>query len=66
MKLAQHSLSLCDRQGIPASLVFMDLDKFKPINDTFGHAEGDRALMAFASKMMSNFRDSDFSARLGG
>lgn len=64
--LAQHSLGLCARQKIPAALVFLDLDKFKPINDKFGHAEGDRALVAFASQMKSSFRDSDLFARLGG
>lgn len=64
--LAQHSLHLCARQKIPATLVFMDLDKFKPINDKFGHAEGDRALITFANLMKSSFRDSDVFARLGG
>ena len=66
MVLAQYSLNLCVRQKIPAVLVFMDLDKFKPINDKFGHAEGDAALIAFARLMKSTFRDSDFFARLGG
>ena len=64
--LAQNSVDLCVRQGIPASLVFFDLNGFKPINDTFGHAEGDRALVAFADHMKSTFRDSDVFARLGG
>ena len=66
MLLAQQSLNLCAREGIPASLVFLDLDKFKPINDTFGHAEGDRALLAFADQMKATFRESDIYARLGG
>lgn len=66
MVFAQHSLSLCARQKIPATLVFFDLDKFKSINDTFGHAEGDRALITFADQMKSSLRDSDFFARLGG
>lgn len=66
MMLAQRSLSLCARQKIPAALVFIDLDNFKPINDKFGHAEGDWALIAFASQMKSAFRDSDLFARLGG
>ena len=64
--LAQHSLDLCARQRISATLVFFDLDGFKPINDKFGHAEGDRALIAFADQMMSTFRDSDVIGRLGG
>ncbi|MGA7179349.1 MAG: sensor domain-containing diguanylate cyclase [Thiobacillaceae bacterium] len=66
MMIAQHDLSLCAREGIPVSLVFLDLNGFKPINDKFGHAEGDRALVAFADQMKSNFRDSDIVARLGG
>lgn len=66
MMLAQHSLNLCVRQKSSVSLVFMDLDKFKPINDTFGHAEGDRALTAFAQQMKAACRDSDIFARLGG
>ena len=60
------SLNLCVRQKIPAALIFLDLDKFKPINDKFGHAEGDTALIAFAAQMKSAFRDSDIFARLGG
>jgi diguanylate cyclase (GGDEF)-like protein len=66
MMLAQHILNLCARQGIPASLVFIDLNKFKPINDKFGHDEGDRALINFADQIKSAFRDSDLFARLGG
>jgi diguanylate cyclase (GGDEF)-like protein len=66
MMLAQYSLHLCGRQKIAASLVFMDLDKFKPINDTFGHAEGDRALTVFAEQMKNTCRESDVLARLGG
>jgi diguanylate cyclase (GGDEF)-like protein len=66
MLLAQHGLNLCARQRIPASLVFLDLNQFKPINDKFGHAEGDRALIAFADQMRDTFRDSDLFARLGG
>lgn len=64
--LAQHSLHLCVREKLSASLVFMDLDKFKTINDTFGHAEGDRALTVFAEQMNTACRDSDVYARLGG
>jgi len=66
MFLAQHSLSLCARQNIPASLVFFDLNNFKQVNDKFGHAEGDRALIAFAIQMKNSFRVSDLYARLGG
>jgi diguanylate cyclase (GGDEF)-like protein len=64
--LAQNSINLCARQGSPVSMVFLDLDKFKPINDQFGHAEGDHALIAFANLMRKSFRDSDVFARIGG
>ncbi len=42
--LAQHALSVCDRLSRPATLLFFDLNDFKPINDRYGHAEGDSAL----------------------
>ena len=66
MMVGQHSLNLCVRQKIPASLVYLDLDNFKPINDTFGHAEGDNVLTTFASQISALCRDSDLYARMGG
>ncbi len=66
LMLAQHALNLCIRQEIPVTLVFFDLNEFKPINDRFGHAEGDRVLRAFADQMKNSFRNSDVFARLGG
>jgi len=66
MMLARHSLSLCVRQKIPASLVYLDLDKFKRINDEFGHDEGDKALANFAEIIKNTIRGSDLVARLGG
>jgi diguanylate cyclase (GGDEF)-like protein len=66
MQLAQYSLNFCARQGKPATLAFLDLDRFKPINDIYGHAEGDRALVAFAETMRATFRNTDLFARLGG
>ena len=48
------------------ALVAIDLDGFKPINDTFGHAEGDRALAEVATLLQSVVRGSDHAARLGG
>lgn len=64
--LAQHGLHFCTREQLPATLVYMDLDNFKPINDQFGHAEGDRVLKVFADQLKNTFRDSDIFARLGG
>lgn len=63
---AKRALTLCKRMGCPASLMFIDLDKFKPINDAFGHAEGDRALQDFSSILKDTFRDADIVGRLGG
>ncbi len=64
--MAQKSIGLCARQGFPVSLVYFDLDKFKPINDRFGHDEGDLALVTFANLMRKTFRESDIFARIGG
>jgi len=46
--------------------IFMDLDNFKSINDRFGHAEGDLALIEFSKLLRSSFRESDLLARVGG
>ncbi|PCE26504.1 GGDEF domain-containing protein [Burkholderia ubonensis] len=64
--LARHVLTLCARLDRHAALLFFDLNEFKSINDRFGHAEGDRALKAFADTLTGTLRDSDVIARLGG
>lgn len=64
--LSERALATCGRNGWPATLVFFDLDGFKTINDRFGHAEGDRALLAFAGLLRSTLRNSDVLGRLGG
>ena len=66
LAFGQHALGLCARLQRPASLYFFDLDDFKSINDRFGHAEGDRALVAFSTLLMQTFRVSDVMGRLGG
>lgn len=48
------------------AIIFIDLDKFKPINDTFGHAAGDAALKMVARTLKNNVRDTDIVARVGG
>jgi diguanylate cyclase (GGDEF)-like protein len=48
------------------TVIVMDLDHFKAINDRFGHAAGDRVLRAFAEIILSNIRSSDVAGRLGG
>jgi diguanylate cyclase (GGDEF)-like protein len=52
--------------GRPLSVVVLDLDHFKRINDSFGHAEGDKALAAAAAKLRSVVREQDAVGRLGG
>jgi diguanylate cyclase (GGDEF)-like protein len=64
--LAKHALAICRRQKAHATLLVFDLNNFKPVNDSFGHAEGDRALLAFAGLLRESFRDSDVIARTGG
>jgi diguanylate cyclase (GGDEF)-like protein len=66
MTNARYVINLCDRQQISCSLIFIDLNDFKKINDKFGHAEGDNALVDFSSLIKNNFRNSDILARLGG
>lgn len=66
VELAQKSLNICSRQNISASLVFIDLNNFKYINDEHGHHEGDKALLFFAELMKPTFRDSDVFGRIGG
>lgn len=66
LTLAEYSQKVCRRKKIPMSVILFDLNKFKPINDNFGHHEGDFALKQFAEVMRSVFRESDVIGRLGG
>lgn len=63
---AEHTLQVCRRTGTPAELAFFDLDGFKAINDTFGHAAGDEVLKYFAGLLVGCFRNADAVGRLGG
>ncbi|ERH48014.1 GGDEF domain-containing protein [Pseudomonas sp. MDMC216] len=54
------------RNGTPLSLVFVDIDHFKQINDRFGHEVGDRALVHFATVLAQRLRVTDLFCRLGG
>lgn len=64
--IADHAVRLCGRMDKSATLMFFDLDKFKEINDGYGHAEGDKVLREIGQFMLQVFRDSDVVARLGG
>jgi diguanylate cyclase (GGDEF)-like protein len=55
-----------ERDGVPAALLYCDLDGFKEINDTLGHAAGDAALLRMAAVLRGTVRPGDTVARIGG
>ena len=59
-------LAYCQRHGKPLSVVIADLDRFKTINDRFGHATGDQVLQRFAQMASATVRQGDLFGRLGG
>ncbi len=64
--LADQQIKLACRTKFGFLLFFIDLDDFKPINDTYGHAKGDQVLIDFAKVLKATFRNSDIIARIGG
>jgi diguanylate cyclase (GGDEF)-like protein len=66
MKAGEQTVEQVRRYGRTASLLVMDLDHFKSINDRYGHAAGDAALQAAARLLREHQRGADLSARLGG
>jgi diguanylate cyclase (GGDEF)-like protein/PAS domain S-box-containing protein len=66
LTLAQQQLKQARRGHRELVLLFVDMDDFKEINDTFGHHEGDAALVRASEILKHTFRDSDIIARLGG
>jgi diguanylate cyclase (GGDEF)-like protein len=65
-EIITHELSSHRRYATPLSLLFVDVDHFKTINDTQGHAAGDRVLREVAMFLMRNTRDADYVFRWGG
>ena len=64
--VADAGLAQTRRYGSPLTVALMDLDHFKHINDTHGHAAGDAVLKVFADVLRESLRDSDTAARIGG
>jgi diguanylate cyclase (GGDEF)-like protein len=66
VELAIQSLNAAGRHDRPLSLILMDIDHFKPINDKYGHKTGDDVLVAVADMLKKHCRASDIVARWGG
>lgn len=66
MDRIQHALARIDRHGKPLAVLFLDLDNFKVINDSLGHAVGDQLLAEVAHRLETCLRPEDTVARLGG
>ena len=65
-RLAETELERCERNQLHASLVLIDIDFFKRINDKFGHAAGDAVLIELTQRIKSALRSYDIFARIGG
>ncbi len=63
---AETLVSQCKRRKVPMTLLMMDLDYFKPVNDTHGHDAGDQVLRELAVLLQENVRESDLVIRYGG
>lgn len=66
LNLVDHTFKVCRRNKLSMTFIMFDLNKFKAINDSYGHHEGDLVLTSFAHAMLDSFRDSEVIGRLGG
>ena len=65
-KISEDIFNIAKRKKSHLSLIMIDIDKFKKINDTYGHQTGDEVIMALAKIMIEQIRDSDIVCRFGG
>jgi diguanylate cyclase (GGDEF)-like protein len=66
VELANHDVSLARRYGHPLAVAMIDIDHFKRVNDSFGHAAGDTVLCAVSQACSAQMRGSDYIGRMGG
>lgn len=66
VEISQKYFQIALRQHQPLSIMMIDIDSFKAINDTYGHVFGDRVIASVADSIRENTRDSDLTARYGG
>lgn len=64
--LLELSIETADKNGQQLALLYMDLDKFKEVNDTLGHEMGDELLKQFANRLINNVRGNSVIGRIGG
>ncbi|HNK63950.1 MAG TPA: diguanylate cyclase [Anaerolineales bacterium] len=65
-ELLENEISRFNRYGRPFTLVYIDIDNFKRVNDLYGHNEGDQVICYIAGEIQNQIRKSDIFARLGG
>lgn len=65
-KQAEQTFDHCKRNRLPLSVLMLDIDHFKRINDTFGHQAGDQVLRQIGAVICESIRDADICGRLGG
>lgn len=66
IELAKRIIHRCERANLPVCVLYLDADRFKSINDIFGHDAGDRALTLIASQIQEAIRPADVAGRFGG
>ncbi len=65
-ELFQHEAAMARRQHDSCALLFIDLDRFKAVNDTMGHAAGDELLLGISQRLVATLRESDIVCRVSG